>query len=892
MHSIATMTRRLQTLAVLGWALLLITCSESTGLLVKVASLSVSPDSALIDVADSINGTATPRDAGGKVVPAVVIWSSRDGRIATVRGDGWIKAIHGGRTWILATAGAARDSLLVIGRGRGTTIVAPHSDSLFFIRETSQLLAQSSDSSGVFTGSYAWISRNPAVASVNQVGVITARAVGDAFILAIEDDGSRDSAHVVVQQRVASVAVAPGASTRPVARTQLFTATVSDSGGTIVPGQKVVWSSSLAAVAGIDSTGLATAVAVGTDSIRAQVGTVTGRAVLQVSPLSSLHFNPDTLVLGVGQFATSVGLPIPQLVADSAGLDQVFVSHLTALDTTIAAPPESLIVPGENGNYTTFTFSGRRAGGTTFTAAAPRYNPATAVVRVSTPRLIVSNQSVIDTIALNEPVDFGVGVADSLGRNHHLVSPVSIRITSRDTTVMAAGADTIVAQAGDIGASVGLTPRSAGQAWVRVDAAGYPPDSGLFRVVPLRLRIQGSLGASSPTTIGVGQGFDHTIITTGLRPDTDTLTITVRQRHPERVQIPPSDTVQVVGAYGVARIDWAGLALGGDTIVASAPGYTPDTLFVIVTTPTYQVCNFPVTIRADGRAFPGFVASDSAGRMHAPLVPTYAHATSSDTAILQVTPDTVGIIDAQCGSSGTLVFPGYGSATITLSDPRGIYKTYVTPPIVVTPAAIVWGLGLQAPVDHVALGMRQAMSRDSIPLVQLVGSVGGLATVHFRSTAPAVAHTAISQLQIVEGGSLEILGGDTTGTAWIVAEGPQLTPDSIRVDVGHPQLVIHGRQPGAGIVDTIHDFSLLVRDQLGNRRVPAEDVTADISTSNFSALGVDSTRLTIPAMADESGVSGVYFLNFGVGAAVIRAIDPRLPFFHYDPGSFGPLGGP
>jgi len=200
-------------------------------------------------------------------------------------------------------------------------------------------------------------------------------------------------------------------------------------------------------------------------------------------------------------------------------------------------------------------------------------------------------------------------------------------------------------------------------------------------------------------------------------------------------------------------------------------------------------------------------------------------------------------------------------------------------------------LGLLAPADHVALGMRQAMTRDSVPLVQLLGDVG-FATVHFRSTAPAVAHTAISQVDIEGGFSLEILGGDSTGTAWIVAEGPQLIPDSIRVDVGHPQLVIHGRQPGGGIVDTVHAFSLWVRDQLGNRRMPAEDVTAEISTSNFSAVGVDSTRLTIPAMTPESGVSGVYFLNFGVGAAVIRAIDPRLPYYHYDPGSFGPLGGP
>ncbi len=340
----------------------------------------------------------------------------------------------------------------------------------------------------------------------------------------------------------------------------------------------------------------------------------------------------------------------------------------------------------------------------------------------------------------------------------------------------------------------------------------------------------------------------------------------------------------------MTTVDWAGLALGADTIVATASGYVPYTLIVVVTTPTYQVCNFPVTTRADGGGFIPIVASDSAGHAHAPLAPTYALATSSDTTVLKVVPDTVGVGDAQCGGGvSRIIYTGHGSATITLTDPTGVYKTFVTPPITATPVPILFGLG-PIIVDRTALGMQQLLSRDSVPFVQIPGYSGGTVWVNLRSTDPAVVCTSMTRFSMGEGLSFEIIGGDTTGTAWVVAEGPQLISDSMQVEVGRPAFVIRGRQAAPGVTDTLHAFSLEVRDHRGNRRIAAETVTAMISTSNFDVITSDSSALTIPAMTGTSGVSGLQFFG-GPGPVFLRAIDPRTIFYHYDSGS-SVFGGP
>ena len=172
-----------------------------------------------------------------------------------------------------------------------------------------------------------------------------------------------------------------------------------------------------------------------------------------------------------------------------------------------------------------------------------------------------------------------------------------------------------------------------------------------------------------------------------------------------------------------------------------------------------------------------------------------------------------------------------------------------------------------------------------VPFVSIPGYEWSPVVVNLRSTNPAVASVSPSQLVVADGQQpIEVTGGDTTGTAWIVAEGPAVAADSMLVEVGRPQFVVRGRGVGS---DTIYAVAVEVRDHLGNRRIASEPVVATITSSNFTYLVADSSTLTVPAGAATSGTSPVHYLTPGFG--ILRASDPRAAYYRYEPASTGVL---
>ena len=859
-------------------------CGEPTGTSQRVTSVDVSFDSGLVYISDSLLAHAVARDAQGNAVSASIIWSSRDISVATVSSIGLITALKDGRTRIIADVGGARDSLIIVVLRRGVTVLSPRLDTLVFIKQTHQLVASTSDSAGPVAGAYLWASRDPSVVRVTQSGSTTAFGNGATWVVATEDGGSRDSTLVVVRQRVARVVVTPAAISRPVARTQQFSATALDSGGTAVPGLTTTWSSDVPAVAVIDTAGLATAGGTGVDTIRAQIGGVNGLAVITVSPLPGLRLTRDTFDLGVGQYPNSFELAIPRVITDSVVLDESFYAHLSVADTLIAVAIESLPVRDP------FTLVGRQVGVTTLTASAPRYVSASAAIRVSTPRLSAGlGIPKFDTLATNEVLPLRIYVTDSLGYDHYLVAPLTVTAQSSDPTVVRPQVDTLIVLANDVGVNTAVVPQGAGAAWIRYTAPGYQPDSLHFVVVPPRLQFIEPTGAPlSTATIGFGQylgGGGFVLVGTGVVQGPDTINISISQRHPELVSIPPNAMQQSVLPGSRAALEWSGTALGLDTIVASAPGYSPDTLLLYVTTPRFLVCPQPAAVRADQLALMSLMPMDSTGLPHYLAAPVRAVVTSSDTTVLKLISDTVAVVNAiSCGGGDLrIVVKRLGSVTLTFTDPAGVYETFVTPPIQVTPAPLVIGLGY--PVSHrVSLGMRQRLSRDSVPFVSIHDYEFVPIPVSVRSTNPAVALVSPPQLLLDGTQSIEVTGGDTTGTAWIVAEGPGAAADSMLVEVGRPQFVVRGRGVGP---DTIYAIAVEVRDHLGNRREAAEPVVATITSSNFTYLVADSLTLTVPAGAASSGTSPVRYFNSGFG--LLRALDSRAAYYRYEPGSTGVL---
>jgi hypothetical protein len=214
-------------------------------------------------------------------------------------------ALVGTQTMTATASGLAGSPLTISANAPviATTTVSPQLDTITAINATRTLVAQAKDGQGNnLTGSFAWVSRAPAVATVGVTGVVRAVTNGSTYVVATETGGTKDSALIVVQQRLATINVVPGTRSIYLSRTFSFAATAADGGGTPLPSQPTfTWTSTAPAVATVNSAGLVTAVGLGSAQIRATSGTITGVANISViTPITRIAVVVDT----VGAFKT------------------------------------------------------------------------------------------------------------------------------------------------------------------------------------------------------------------------------------------------------------------------------------------------------------------------------------------------------------------------------------------------------------------------------------------------------------------------------------------------------------------------------------------------------------------------------------------------------------
>jgi uncharacterized protein YjdB len=135
------------------------------------------------------------------------------------------------------------------------------------------------------TAQVAWSSSNPAAATINGGGLVTAVAPGTSVISATLNGVTGFTGLTVSTATLTSIVVSPANPTIAFGGAQQFTAagTFSDKSVRDLTAQ-VAWSSSTPAVAAISSTGLATGVAQGTTTITAALNDVAGSTTATVSP--------------------------------------------------------------------------------------------------------------------------------------------------------------------------------------------------------------------------------------------------------------------------------------------------------------------------------------------------------------------------------------------------------------------------------------------------------------------------------------------------------------------------------------------------------------------------------------------------------------------------------
>jgi DNA/RNA endonuclease G (NUC1)/uncharacterized protein YjdB len=154
-----------------------------------ITSVTVTPGTANVLLAQTTGLTATARDANGITVATTFTWSSSNTAVATVSSTGVVTGLALGNAIITATAAngvAGTSSVTVIPAGQPATItVSVNSPARWPVGFTKPAFATVRDAGGAIISPpppLSWTSNNPAVATVDGLGYITGRGVGSAVI--------------------------------------------------------------------------------------------------------------------------------------------------------------------------------------------------------------------------------------------------------------------------------------------------------------------------------------------------------------------------------------------------------------------------------------------------------------------------------------------------------------------------------------------------------------------------------------------------------------------------------------------------------------------------------------------------------------------------------------
>ncbi len=150
-----------------------------------------------------------------------------------------------------------------------------------------QLTATARDASSAVVGGvvFSWTSSDPAKATVDAAGLVTAVDTGTASVIASAPGGAADTLTLSLAALANVVKVTPsGAALSGVGVTQALAAEVRDASGNVVPSPTVAWASLDPAVATVDAaSGVVTAVGAGQARIVATSAGLSGYAVVTVS---------------------------------------------------------------------------------------------------------------------------------------------------------------------------------------------------------------------------------------------------------------------------------------------------------------------------------------------------------------------------------------------------------------------------------------------------------------------------------------------------------------------------------------------------------------------------------------------------------------------------------
>jgi len=261
---------------------------------------------------------------------------------------------------------------------------------------------------------------------------VTTQTEGQATITASFNSTSATAQVVVTAPEVESIALAPAAPTVFAGESVSFTATGLFTDGSSQPlANDVTWSSTNQSVASVSSSGLVTALTVGTTTIKAtvttSVGPVTGETTLTVQPAPALVLTPLTTSLTVGQSAL---FTVGTAVAPTSALTVTLA--LSGSGTALLNPVSVVISAGQTTSPTPVQVTATGIGSVILTATAPVRQPASSTLTITAGLPVITSVSPatgvvgtvvtlggssFNTVAASNQVRFGGIVATVLAVN-------------------------------------------------------------------------------------------------------------------------------------------------------------------------------------------------------------------------------------------------------------------------------------------------------------------------------------------------------------------------------------------------------------------------------------------------------------------------------------------
>jgi len=536
---------------------------------------------------------------------------------------------------------------------------------------------------------------------------------------------------------------------------------------------------------------------------------------------------------------------------------------LTQTNATVESLTTKAPVIPANSNVQYFTFYGLANGVDTIIATAAGYDPDTAFVTVTSPRL--TNCCMPGTgLTTGAPIGITVYAADSAGNAHYASDTLVVKAVSSDTTVLQPVQPYFRILKDDYYATAAVAIVGPGTASITYsDSAGTgygPTTTGTITITGPSLL----LGNGSPM-LGMRQhgGTNSSYVYTQNNVATP-LVVNLIATDPRVASVPA--TVTIPASSNIAYFDVTALdTVGTIQIQATATGYGSAAMNVQVTVPKFVVSTSSQLNTTSAPQIITVYATDANGNGHYTTEDVVVTLLSSSPSVAAIDSTFVTIVNNTYYTQAARWAPGIvGTAQLQASDPRAVQYQYqggAQNVAVTTPTLnFSWGtdvLGIGQYIDEYVYTPDVAASAITVALNHT--GTPRISTL--------VSGSPVSQLTVPQGTNISYfrIVGTSTGTDTLVASAtsPLHNSNTAYTVVGQGRTDPIGSWPTTLAFGDSVLVTLYARDPNGNARyvLAATDFTPTLTNLEFWSGGVNSAQLTTVTIA-----AGAYYVQFYVKA--------------------------